>query len=388
MHVGSALEFVCVVCAPSNSVAIDRIQAFISSGVDWNESVETAYDHSLGPLFCSQLLQNHSAELPPDLRQAMQIHLNNHQLKASDLNAALLEIISNLENHNIAAIPFKGPTLSQRAFADPTLRLFLDLDILVQDADVDKSVAILIEMGYQHGAHFSAEHEAAVRRYGGQYHMHNPETDVCVEPHWALTPSTMAINLDYSLWWSQAAPQPFGDRLVLALAPEHETLMLCIHGSKEGWSSLKPAVDLAGFLDKHPQLDWNGLVCHARQYGCLRMLLLGLQMIRSLLDFSPPIFTLQLIAQDRKVQELAAERLMRLDERDFAEVNPYRVDRYSLAIRERWSDKLRLLLRTLLTPRAQHYAMVSLPSSMNWLYVPIKVVMDYMLLPIWRLTHK
>lgn len=369
-------------------MAMARLKTFTASGVNWNEWVETAYHHSLGPLFCSRLLQNESAELPPDLRQAMQTHLNRHQRKTNDLNTALLEIISNLENHNIAVIPFKGPTLSQRAFADPTLRLFLDLDILVQEADVEKSVAVLIEMGYRHEAHFSAVHEASVRRYGGQYHMHNRATDVSVEPHWALTPSTMAIDLDYSLWWSQASPQPFGDRLVLALAPEHEALMLCIHGSKEGWSSLKPAADLAAFLDKHAQLDWDGLVGHARQSGCLRMLLLGLQMIRSLFDFSPPDVTLQLIAQDGKVQEVAVERLKRLEESDFAEVNPYRVDRYTLAIRERWSDKLRLILRSLFTPRAKHYAMISLPSSMSWLYVPIKIAMDYMLLPIWRLVRK
>lgn len=142
-------------------------------------------------------------------------------------------------------------------------------------------------------------------------------------------------------------------------------------------------IDLAGFLDQQPQLDWENLISQARQRGCLRMVLLGLQLADTLCSLNVTPACRTLIAQDSKVADLSREVMVRLRAGEFPPMNPYPVDRYSLALRERWSEKVGLLLRTTFTPRAQHYELVSLPSSLTWLYVPIKLGVDYVALPIW-----
>ena len=139
----------------------------------------------------------------------MQTHLGQHRAKAKLLNTALLGIVDELEKRGIKAIPFKGPTLAQRAFSDSTLRLSSDIDILFHDTDVERGIACLTDLGFRHTGNCSSRGMAAVRRYGGQYHMQHPQTATCVEPHWALTPSTMAIDLDYEQLWREATTQTF-----------------------------------------------------------------------------------------------------------------------------------------------------------------------------------
>jgi hypothetical protein len=52
-------------------------------------------------------------------------------------------------------------------------------------------------------------------------------------------------------------------------------------------------------------------------------------------------------------------------------------------MRERARDRIRYVLRTLATPRDMHYAIVKLPDGLFFLYTPIKLVHDYLLLPFW-----
>ena len=68
--------------------------------------------------------------------------------------------------------------------------------------------------------------------------------------------------------------------------------------------------------------------------------------------------------------------------------DPYRIDYFSLAIRERWSDKLRFVFRTAATPRTAHYEFIDLPDALNWLYVPIKLGLDYIATPVRNLVKR
>ncbi|SIS68040.1 nucleotidyltransferase family protein [Neptunomonas antarctica] len=383
-RVTTEFGLLCALFAPHTAESESRVRAFFTGDLDWNKAVQTAYDHSLAPLFCSILLSGYQDFIPADLKDAMQFHLDRHCAQATEQSAALVNLLGQLEDRGVEAIPFKGPTLSLRAFNDANLRLFADLDLLVRDTDVESAVACLISLGYQHASNFNQRTETAVRRYGGQYNMQHQGTGVCVEPHWALTPSTMAIDLDYPLLWRRAVRKPFLQRTVWAFSPEDEVLMLCIHASKECWRSLKPVVDLAGFLNKHAQLDWNSLIMMARQTGCLRMLLLGVELCYRLLGVNIEPDCQNLIVRDKVINSLSEKLIDIMNKCDPPPANPYRVDHYSLAIRERYSDKLRFILRTTCTPRATHYELVNLPPTLRYLYVPIKLVFDYLILPVHR----
>jgi hypothetical protein len=376
----------CLVVAPQRSEVADQVRARLEAAVDWTAAIQTALNHGLLPLFCARIRSDFSDCLPPEIRAAMDLFLEQHQGSVATLNQALVNIMELFDVAVIPAIPFKGPTLAQRAFGDVGLRLFSDLDILMPAARVDQAVQILLDNQYQHQAHLNPAQVRGVRHYGGQYFMFHPDTGVCVEPHWAFTPTTLAIDLDYDELFEAAVQDSFQGRMVLALAPEHETLMLCIHAGKEYWRSLKPVADLGGFLHRHPDLDWPQLLDLAQRRGCLRMVLVGLTLTHSLLDVEVPAACRESLAADPVAHELAGQLIISLARGQAPPLDPYHIDRYRLLLRERWSDRCRFLLRTICTPRSQHYGVINLPGLLRWCYVPLKLGWDYLVTPLWRLV--
>ena len=374
-----------LVTAPTYNTSAQTIRDRLNStNTDWSQAMQSAQDQGLLPLFAQRLLTEFADCLPNSIRIALELLLEQHRDKTAALTRALTELLRQFDRANLIAIPFKGPVLAERAFGNTGLRLFADLDILFPEAQVDQAVQILIRNGYQHHSDLNSAQIAAIRRYGGQYMLFNPSTSICVEPHWAFAPSTLAIDLDYSVWFEHARRTTFLGQSCFRLVPEHEVLMLCIHAGKERWSTLKPVVDLAGFVNQHPALNWHQLLEESQRWGILRMLLLGVQLIHELLNTEIPVVCKSKIVADPTVNKLAIRIIKALADQQTAILNPYQIDRYRLALRERQSDKCRYIIRTITTPRAQHYRIVALPDSLRWLYLPIKLIFDYLLTPLSR----
>ena len=53
-----------------------------------------------------------------------------------------------MKTHDIEALAFKGPTLSQMAYGDITLRQYSDLDILVDEKEIFKAGSVLAQHEY------------------------------------------------------------------------------------------------------------------------------------------------------------------------------------------------------------------------------------------------
>ena len=61
-----------------------------------------------------------------------------------------------------------------------------------------------------------------------------------------------------------------------------------------------------------------------------------------------------------------------------------RVTPFLIRVRERPLDRARYVVRTIATPEIDHLRFVSLPPWLHGLYVPIKLLHDYLLLPLWH----
>ena len=181
---------------------------------------------------------------------------------------------------------------------------------------------------------------------------------------------------------------PLGGRDVRCLAPGDLLLALCIHGGKHRWERLSWIRDIAALLARWPQLDLESAVGRAKSTGCARILLLGLAVARSSAGVRLPVAIDRLIDRDQTLLALQQEVMMRL----FDPAKPTdgddnaRVLRFAFRMRERWSDRMRYVLRTLLVPRLEHIEIVALPGSLLWAYYPLRWSRDYAVLPVWRLV--
>jgi hypothetical protein len=280
----------------------------------------------------------------------------------------------------VAAIPFKGPVVARLAYGDPALRRYGDLDILVREKDAAAACDALAALGFRGTGTLSPAQLRAFRRYSGQDIVF--KGDVAVEPHWALAPRTLSLRIDYAGLWTRAREIDLDGQPVFCFGPEDLVTVLGLHGSKEQWTRLLLIADLAHMIAASPPLDWPALLARAKTQGFLRMVLIGLILAGEAVAL--PAAAEAAIAADPTARMLAEHAASRLFEADRPQESIYALSSFRRRMRERAGDRWRYVLRTVTTPRDMHYSIVRLPDALFFLYAPVKLVHDYLLLPFWR----
>ncbi|HET9763696.1 MAG TPA: nucleotidyltransferase family protein [Casimicrobiaceae bacterium] len=353
--------------------------------IDWTEVVRMALDHGVGGLLCRSIGALPPGLVPDDIAAAATIYLDRAKTEGALLLGQLTDALDALDAGDIASLPFKGPALGALAHASPTIRPSRDIDVLVHPRDMDGAIAALGRLGYRLTESLPPKAMAACYESYGQ--------DIVfaagrapVEPHCAFTPSTLAVDLDLAGIWRRASPLVLDGRTVRTLSLEDTLLVACLHGSKERWWRLLWIADVAALIHRHSTIDWPVLMERARAAGAQRMLLLGVGLARELFASGLPERVAAAIDGDatlsRLVQEIAQDVSAALPPSG----PPDRLSLYYWRLRERPRDRLRYVWRTLTTPRFQHYGMVRLPDALFGGYVVVKLVHDYVLLPLWWLA--
>jgi len=381
----SSAKKLLVVAATTNmdATGVVRIRT-LAEFVDWHEFTRLALRHAVAPLVFRMLARVAGDLMPPDVAEAAHHHCARHAEKNAEKSDELVRALRALQEAGIPAVPFKGPVLAATAYGEIGLRSFRDLDFLVREEDAERALEALRAIGYRSEANrFTPAQARAERRYSGQDLMIQRDSRIAIEPHWAFGPRTWALDLDYAALWQRLRRRKFHGAEILMLSPEDTVLLLAIHGSKEQWVRLQWICDVAEALRRFPRLDWESLIARARAEGCLRMLLLATRLAGALLGVAPHGRIRQLLASDPVVDRLAGEVIARLFDEKFEAPSIYQVTSFRRRLRERWRDRLAYQWRTITTPRSQHYALVPLPDALFGLYTPIKLLHDYVLLPIW-----
>jgi hypothetical protein len=374
--------------AERQNAARAQVVALLEGGIDWTLLVETADRHGVTAFLFQRLLELSGAAIPAEIAAAARIHLQRHrewnQARLGELGA----ILATLERHQVAAIPLKGPVLGLLVYGDACIRNFRDLDVLVNRADFARARAALAEIGYQTASDLTPRQDRACLQRYGQAIYWRQNGGVPVEPHWALTSGTFALDLDYAQMWHRSLPMEFDGRIVRRLDAEDMVLALCVHGTKEQWSRLQWLCDLAWAIHAVPALNWQELVARAERQRCQRVLLLSLQLAHELLEADLPEMVAARIAAERPARDLARQAATAMFEARRPAAAVDLPSRFHMRSHDHAADQMRYLWRTLVTPREAHFRMVRLPDSAFGLYYPIKVIHDYLLLPAWLLVKR
>jgi hypothetical protein len=369
---------VLLLCARPRLDAAGRAEVeSLLDAVDWSALVQLAEVHRVTALVLRRLAD--IPGVPPEITAAGETYLSRQAQRNAALTQALRDVIVALAAKGIAAIPFKGPVVARLAYGDPALRRYADLDVLVREKDTAAACDALTAIGFRGTGSLSPAQLRAFRRYSGQDIVF--KADVAVEPHWALAPRTLSLRIDYDGLWSRAREIDLDGQPVFCFGPEDLVTVLCLHGSKEQWTRLLWVADLAHMIAASQALDWPALLGRARAQGFLRMVLIALVLAGAAIEL--PAVVKEAIAADPEARALAEEAASRLFEPDRAEESIYTLSAFRRRMRERASDRWRYVFRTMTTPRDMHYSIVRLPDALFFLYAPIKLVHDYVLLPFW-----
>lgn len=362
-----------------------EIQQILGAGIDWGSFARSALHHGMASLVAHVLVRVAPDMVPEEVLDGFRSIAARTRLSSERALETLAGLLETLEHGGIAAIAFKGPVLSMRAYGDPGLRESKSLDLFVRQRDLASTLRVLHELGYLRQAGQSAAQLDLIHRLQGREILLAKVKGPAIAINTRLTPLNMALDIDHEGLWRRAGRIVASGRSLPAFSPEDDLIALAIQGGKEMWRSMRSACDTAAFIRAHAQLDWQAILDRARTQGCLRMVLLASSLARS--QFNSPAARMPGGPQHpRSGIDGVAERIAgrwRTDEagrgRDAADVFLNRLKLHDGVLR-----RGRYLIRTLALPRPYFVERVRLPRGLRFLYVPITIADGLVAVPLQR----
>jgi hypothetical protein len=157
-----------------------------------------------------------------------------------------------LRQNEIPFISLKGPLLSQHIYNDPTVRFSHDIDILIDEQQIDSTVKLFLDNGYDFAEgvfwpETKLQQELLIRNTSDLC-FYNKEINFCVEVHWTLMNTIPVSQKKMNLIVSENLQEiVFSGRKFTILNRELELLFLLLHGSRHGWERLKWLVDINNY---------------------------------------------------------------------------------------------------------------------------------------------
>jgi hypothetical protein len=357
-----------------------EIRGLLNGPLDWQFLFREAHRHAVLPLLHRGLSRDFQAEAPAPVLATLRESCRRVQQRNLALTAELLRILASLENAGIPAVPFKGPMLAALAYRELAMRTFADLDILLHEQDLTHARELLESQGYVSEYRLTPSQERAFRKVECALQMRHPARNVVLELHWLLTERYLSIHLPVQRFWENLVPARLAGRTVSVFAPEDLLLYLCVHGSKHRWDRLEWLCSIAELIAAYPALDWRHVAESARTLGIERMLHLGLLLAHRLVALPVPDALRDDIDRDLTAQTLAHDLAANLfDPARQREQNRGNWYLYLLRSRERWTDRVRIVLFSWVRqPHPSSEELIALPPRLSFLY--------YLLRPLRLLT--
>lgn len=360
---------------------LDRdLDGELDSELDWNEVIAQARFHGVLQLLWHQLSQTELAErLPGDLRDSISREYGLSVGRNLFMTRTLLHVLQILTDHNIAAIPFKGPVLAHRIYGDVALRPFSDMDVLVHRERIEDVKAILVEEGFRPTPAMTAAEE---KRYLDSQFAYSFVKDVHgaavdVEIHWAPTHRFFSFDLDPESLWRNQIAHVVGGVEVPTFSDEDLFLFLCVHGAKHHWERLVWIVDLAEMLASQVEIDWDRVVEQAGETRSRRLLFLGVELVRRIRPGLIPAALDRHVPASGAANDLALQVGSWLFKPVGAEVPTREANRFHTRSRESLRDRIpqywhQTSLRV--RPTKKDFDAVDVPRGFSFLYYLVRPI--------------
>lgn len=278
----------------------------LSRGVDWSRLLMLAEEHGvLGQL--AACLNNDSVVLaPPEIKQSLLERRRTQNFLTLRLTAELFRLLESLRNAGISALVIKGPVLAAQAYADPSVRTYGDLDLLVRQRDIRRATELMIALGYDAAIPLGAIDAGKIP---GQYLFSKSDSKLLVELHNDLTLRYFPRPLSIEDFFTRQIRVRLDTHEVPALAVEDELVLICIHGAKHFWERLCWIADVAGLVSRQTDIDWERAMTSARRVGGEHLLHIGLRLAVDVLHTTLPETVSAIERQDATAAALVARIL-------------------------------------------------------------------------------
>jgi hypothetical protein len=155
----------------------------------------------------------------------------------------------------------------------------------------------------------------------------------------AIARHFFAFDLDRAQFWDHLKPVRIGRRTIMTLGIEELLIVLCMQGSKHVWDDLKWLCDVAELVRRRHAMDWSRLLFLTDEWGCRRLLLMGLATAHTLFDLPLPRSIQDAVLADPDIHNLAKRmprHLLRAGQEGVGEAD---ADAFYMTLKDSWIDQ-------------------------------------------------
>jgi hypothetical protein len=298
------------------------------------------------------------------------------------LTSELINIMKLLEENNIKAIAFKGPTLSQLAYGDITLRQYVDLDILVDEKDLYDSAMILKSINIEADLSLDFLKNDTLIKLGSDFNLFHKYNNIHLELHWNLFRKLLNEKRKDFVSSNQLSINING-KDINTLDYNYLLIYLCVHGSKHLWERIEWIVDLDKLINKGT-FDWNFMINTSRELKVYNMFLLGICLTNELFDTNIPLSIKELYVSNQKVNKLKTKILDLIDSKIMhqEEENKYMTLKFKIIMQmfDTKRESIKYILSVIFKPTHYDVYFINISKSFSFLYYlvrPIRLIYSY-----------
>lgn len=369
-----------------------NIAAALAQDLDWDFLVRVSYRNAVLPLVFTNLLKAEPNALPEDVGSMVSEALKHRTETNMFLTSQLFHIVKIFESADIPLLPFKGALLSIQAYGDPALRMYGDLDLLVQPKHLDDAIQLLQESGYRPvtGASWLQKSNWYISRQKDVHFVDESERTV-LELHWKLSGSHFGLPKEMNRLWERLESVCLAGTDVPNLSFNDLLIYLCLHGSRHSWERFGWICDVYYLLTSRDEIDWVSILAESKRLGCENVVALGLKLVNEFFDYPIPGLFTDSITQNPVYGEIVSEVRLRIFASKNVQVELGDRYAYHLKLKERRLDRWKLhvhylswYLRIIMKPNRMDRDVLNLPRFLYPAYFvtrPIRLLHTYLFRP-------
>lgn len=345
-----------------------RVHTLLDAGINWRCFFELAATHSVRLLVYQALRAICWDQLPADFQRDWESGYRSLTAQNLFITGELLRIVKVFEGATIPVAVMKGPVLSQVAYGDFALREFSDLDLLIGENDFSRAIEQLQQLGYTPFWAYESLKVVSFLRHVGEYRLTNQTTRAEVDLHWRVATKATALSPRSSDFSSGFQPVSLAGAPINSFALADLPLYLAAQGGWDQWRDLRRICDVAEFLRRHPEIDWERSLQAARRLGGERSMLVGLALAMDLLGAQIPEPIVRRIRADSLVSELTDTAIQGLQKQNPDSDEALGRYLFQLRAKQGLAGKLALASSIVLDRTAEDGSWIMLPRPLWWLY--------------------
>ena len=370
-----ALEII-ILCARDDlsPSQVDRLKESCHKYNGWHTLYELAMQHRVFPLVYRNLRKHCADSVPQEILEQGKKNYRNNGARNLMMTGYLTRVLSLLREHDIPAMPFKGPVLAIALYGDSALRSFGDIDVLIPRKYLLRAVTVLSTQGFLPTFVLNDQQLEKLSLTDNEYPLLHNTSGITLDLQWEITGGYFPSQMTYVDLIGKHKTMTIGGEDISVFSDEDLLFYLCVHGNQHTWKQLDHVCCVAGLIEKTPTLDWDAVFLTATKYRALRMLFIGLLLAQDLFDSAIPDRFSRRLQEDPRAVELAQQISLNLfsSNQSLSNSASHRFMKYHLLSMDHPLLAIRYALRLFFIPTRYDWQCSPLPADLSFLHYLIR----------------